>query len=139
MTQYIVENKDTIPFKEMSDEDKLKIINALIGEPSSVEVYSGNVSGWDAKADDGCIRGYLVYRVRAKATPLNIPWKHIHPQWKYAAINDMGRVVLFKNKPELINNWGPCWWASGDECSISGILNINTDNINWELSLTKRP
>lgn len=39
MTEFIVENKEVVPFRDMSDKDKLVIVNALIDDNTSVELY----------------------------------------------------------------------------------------------------
>lgn len=135
MTQYIVENKDMIQFKDMSDEDKLKIVNACCNDRDNVQVlyctdYWKNILMSDVAIDS-------IYRVRAKATPLNIPWEHIKPEYKWAAMDKNKDVCLFVKEPEVdpVDNY---WYAIGNTINID-FMNINTDNINWELSLTKRP
>lgn len=136
MTNYIVENKDMLPFKDMSDEDNLRIVNACIASTEHVQYYIQN--HWTNKSDGwiGMDSAYRVKKATELPTPLNIPWEHIHPQWQYAAMDKNGNIQLFTIEPTL----GRSRWCA--DCSDylvgSCVFNIKTDNINWELSLTKR-
>jgi len=38
--------------------------------------------------------------------------------WKYAAISEYGLLILFKEKPELMNDY---WISDGDECSTARV------------------
>lgn len=137
MTNYIVENKDMLPFKDMSDEDKLRIVNACIASTEHVQYYIQN--HWTNKSDGwiGMDSAYRVKKATELPTPLNIPWEHIHPQWKYAAMDENGNVFLYTSEPFSVKadeQWSCCDMFTDTIC-----LNINTDNVTWELSLTKRP
>ena len=138
MTNYIVENKEMIPFKDMSDEDKLKIVNAVCERSSDLEIYSiGTEYGNWTTATSWGIGTLGTYRLKAKATPLNIPWEHIYPQWRYAAMSCRGSLMLFQVEPSLTHNG---WFGNTVDYLVGEhILRINIDNVNWELSLTKRP
>lgn len=134
MTNYIVENKDMLPFKGMSDEDKLKIVNAIIADPPLVEVLCCDDLWREGQGRTVSVGG--TYRIKAKATPLNIPWQHIHPQWEWAAMDKDGSVWAYSDKPLLTQGS----WSYIDDCVwLSRVMCINTDNINWKISLTERP
>lgn len=137
MTNYIVENKDMLPLKDMSDEDKLKIVNALIDDATNVEVlcWDGEWHHFDGSVASSVGLGYQ-YRLKAKATPLNIPWEHIKSKYKWTAMDESGSVFVYENKPVIQSDY---WYNAEDIACLEDCLNINTDNVNWELSLTKRP
>lgn len=77
------------------------------------------------------------YRIKSKPTPLPISrelWSHIDKKWQYAAMGDCGSILFFERKPTK----GGSGWNSYFNVSDCP-LNINTDGINWETSLTERP
>lgn len=77
------------------------------------------------------------YRIKPTPTPLPISrdlWSHIDKKWQYAAMGYCGSIIFFERKPTK----GGSGWDSYFNVSDCP-LNINTDGINWETSLTERP
>ena len=79
------------------------------------------------------------YKYRIKPTPTSLPisrdlWSHIDKKWQYAAMGYCGSIFFFERKPTK----GGSGWNSYFNVSDCP-LNINTDGINWETSLTERP
>ena len=78
------------------------------------------------------------YRIKPiKPTPLPISreaWSFINKTWQYAAMDECGAICLYERKPTKgVRGWDTDFSVS--DCP----LNINTDGINWETSLTERP
>ena len=77
------------------------------------------------------------YRIKPTPTPLPISreaWSFIDKKWHYAAMDKCGAICLYERKP---TKSGRGW---DTDFSVSDCpLNINTDGINWEASLTERP
>jgi hypothetical protein len=80
-----------------------------------------------------------------KLTPLPISremWNLIDEEWNWAVLDSNGYVLFFNEEPFIYKP--ECRWLSrdygedyGDGCD--SVLKINTNGINWEQSLTKRP
>ena len=73
------------------------------------------------------------------SAPLNIPWEHIKPQYKWAAMDASGDIDVFEDKPDIS---GSGWWVKSCEglgFSCLDALNIDTTSIDWRESLTQRP
>ena len=71
-------------------------------------------------------------------TPLPISrelWSYIDKRWRFIAIDKSGTMYLFLDKPTARDG---IWLPVGGVYSQCP-LNINTDGINWETSLTERP
>jgi hypothetical protein len=75
------------------------------------------------------------YRIPVKK--LNIPWEHIKPEYKFAAMGSDGVVFVFASAPVLKS----VVWNIGPDVALSiiGALTIDTDGIDWKESLTERP
>ena len=77
------------------------------------------------------------YRIKPTPTPLPISreaWSFINKTWQYAAMDECGAICLYERKPTKSGRgWDTDFNVS--DCP----LNINTDGINWETSLTERP
>lgn len=91
---------------------------------------------WDDSSSDS-ISISVKYRIKSKPTPLPISreiWSHLDKRWQYAAMDEDGRIFFYNTKP---TREFEDWSASSDMSDCP--LNINTDGINWETSLTERP
>lgn len=81
------------------------------------------------------------YEYRIKPTPTLTPlpisreaWSFTNKTWQYAAMDECGAICLYERKPTKgVRGWDTDFSVS--DCP----LNINTDGINWETSLTERP
>ena len=115
----------------------VKIILArLQGIP--IEVYSIINNKWTDLGDDCSIFMGYEYRIKSKPTPLPISrdlWSHIDKRWRFIAIDRSGTMYLVLDKPTARDG---LWLPVGGVYSHCP-LNINTDGIYWETSLTERP
>ncbi|OTP90518.1 hypothetical protein B6D12_05965 [Gilliamella apicola] len=117
------------------------ILARLQGIP--IEVYSILDNKWIDAGDDCSILMEYEYRIKQTqiAVPLSTPlpisreaWSFIDKKWQYAAMDECGAICLYERKPTKSGRgWDTDFNVS--DCP----LNINTDGINWETSLTERP
>ncbi|KFA58924.1 hypothetical protein A9G48_00515 [Gilliamella sp. wkB18] len=80
------------------------------------------------------------YRIAQKPTPLPITreiWAMIAEEWKWASMDKSKDVNFFTHEPAIYKPDGIWGFNVGNYCQ--SILAINTNGINWEQSLTKRP
>ena len=79
---------------------------------------------------------YTVFQKKPIPTPLDIPWHVVAPQWTYAAMAKCGRVWFYTDRPFK----DALGWERVSGNMVSGAtLNICTEGIDWENSLTFRP
>lgn len=120
-------------FKDLTKEERSEIVEAI--SQGCAEMYS-QYTGWQ-ETDRDSVDFYTVYRIKP-AKKLNIPWEIIKPEYKWAAMDDNGKVCVFTTEP--VTGYG--YWHNPDKCgnfeSITA-LNIDTTGISWENSLTQRP
>ena len=114
------------------------ILARLHGIP--IEAYSILDNKWIDAGDDCSILMDYKYRIKSKpiTTPLPISrelWSYIDKRWRFIAIDKSGTMYLFLDKPTARDG---LWLPVGGVYSQCP-LNINTDGINWETSLTERP
>jgi hypothetical protein len=130
MEEFLNENK--IQFKDLTDEEKLLIINEKM--KGNVEYSLGN--GWDQALDFELSFKYI-YRTKPKPIKkLNIPWQFIKPEFKWAAMDNDGEVYLHIDKPSFGSQ---DWVTNSGYCRIDHKLNIDTTGVDWKTSLTQRP
>lgn len=103
-----------------------------------IQVKNIRTENWVKEIDD-C--GLLInlenyYRIKPKQTPLPIPdelWKYIKAD--YIVLNSDYKVYSSLLEPKLQSE---SWVCKGSLRNLD-MLDINTDGIDWRLSLTKRP
>lgn len=113
------------------------ILARLKGIP--LEAYSIQDRKWIDAGDDCSIFMDYEYRIKPEpiATPLPIPrelWNYIDKKWNYAVMDKDGRIFFYKTTPHRES----IYWSASSNMSDCP-LNINTDGIDWKLSLTERP
>lgn len=75
------------------------------------------------------------HEYRAPVKKLVIPWEHIKPEYKFAAMDEKGRIVVGL---QTFNMSGSRLTYHGSS-AVCYTLNIDTDGIEWRESLTERP
>jgi len=103
-----------------------------------VEHYAECFNEW-WNADNTTINITKKYRIKPEPAPTPLPisrdlWSYIDKKWQYAAMDEDGNIFFYQGKP---NRNIDCW--SSPSAIVDCPLNINTDGINWETSLTERP
>lgn len=123
-----VPNHERKAFRDMTTEERSAIVDALIA--GDLEVDHGD--GW--RGNVATVHALYIYRTRPRQ--LVIPWEHIKPEYKWAAMDDDGSVWFFDTKPCIDGD--DKYWGGGKSFCQSP-LNINTTGIDWRESLTARP
>lgn len=122
-----VPNHERKAFKDMTPEE-MGVISAAI--------IAGNIEYWSSYSKKWMIPGRAMggidfeaaYRTRQRQ--LVIPWEHIKPEYKWAAMDEDGEIYFFKQKPRK---------DAYPDAMQSCLLNINTTGIDWRESLVQRP
>lgn len=114
------------------------ILARLHGIP--IEAYSILDNKWIDAGDDCSILMDYKYRIKSKpiTTPLPISrelWSYIDKRWRFIAMDRSKLIYLYEEKPTASDGM----WLPEDGSYSQCPLNINTDGINWEKSLTERP
>ena len=118
------------------------ILARLQGIP--IEVYSILDNKWIDAGDDCSILMEYEYRIKQTqiAVPLSTPlptsremWGFIDKRWRFIAMDRSKIIYLYEEKPTASDGL----WLPEDSSYSQCPLNINTDGINWETSLTERP
>lgn len=126
-----VPNHEKKAFRDMTPEQMGAIASSIIA--GEIEYWSSFSQKWMTPGRAmGGLDFEAVYRTRPRQ--LVIPWEHIKPEYKWAAMDADGSVYFHKINPEI----SPLGWNSGVIVSASA-LNIDTAGIDWRESLTDRP
>ena len=76
------------------------------------------------------------YRIKSHELPITREmWAMIDEKWKWAAKDSDGEVYFYTNNPSLENCFWRCYFGEHSGC----VLSIDTDDIDWRKSLTRRP
>ena len=122
-------------FRELSDENKLAVIEAILSKKAERLVDNAWV---DVTIDT--IHMNTAYRI--KRPRLNIPWNVIQRRFKYATklTTSQGPVVaVFSERPYFVDK-AACWEAlPGSHWEIIQCLDIDLTEIDVKYSLTRRP
>lgn len=122
-----VPNHEKKAFRNMTPEERSAIVEAILTD--NAEAYGA--AEWQTPSPWVTFDG--IYRTRPRQ--LMIPWEHIKPEYKWAAMDDSGAVWVYAEKPYANDSaWGSC-----DGLETIDALNINTTGIDWRESLTARP
>ena len=118
-----VPNNDKILFKDMTSEERSAIVEAwLRGEVEYAEDWEVGSGEWKTKTSTSKLSPSSICRTKPKQ--LVIPWGHIKPEYKWAAMDEDGSLFVSGNR----GLWG----------SIA-VLDIDTAGIDWKDSLVQRP
>jgi hypothetical protein len=105
-----------------------------------IESFSTLDGTWVDDRNNSLIFMNCEYRIKPEpaSTPLPISrelWSYIDKRWRFIAIDRSGAMYLYLEKPTARDG---LWLPVGGVYSHCP-LNINTDGIYWETSLTERP
>lgn len=134
-----VPNHEKKTFKDMTPEERSAIVEAKLRE--GCEIFS--CERWGDSASSG-VAFDGIYRTRPRQ--LVIPWDVIKPEYKWAAMDECGRVFLYEEKPSLVRYKNKCFDDRSEHYGWTGgggflpcCLNIDTTGIDWRESLVQRP
>lgn len=130
-----VPNHERKAFRDMTPEERSGIVEAWIA--GQLEVLKGfDWLSWYEESSS-YLRSDGIYRTRPRK--LVIPWEHIKPECKFAALQGTGEVWFYEIEPELrAEERGAWWFGRGARCWES-VLAIDTSGIDPVYSLTARP
>jgi hypothetical protein len=139
--EWILENADKKPMKDLSAEELKALYDALYsGDDMVIVEVLNNVKGtWHevGKHSPWWDSSYRVMR-KVKDTPLNIAWEWVDPKWNYAAMDEDRRVFLYADEPYIkLSEY--LYWSLRSDVQRYNPPALTTDGIDWKRSLTKRP
>lgn len=127
-----VPNIEKKAFRDMTAEERSAVVEAKISG-IGVEFFCTGTKAWVESVGDA-IAVSTAYRTKQRK--LEIPWEHIKPEFKWAAMDEDGAVYIYNNKPIMgRDGWD---WDEGALAGINNVLNIDTSGIDWRESLTQR-
>lgn len=134
-----VPNHDKKAFRDMTPEERSAIVEAMLSGVAKVR----SEGEWLDKVNE-FISVTAIYITSPRQ--LVIPWEVIKEEYKWAAMDDRGRVFFYEEKPALMTYKNKCCfdppayygWTGGGGFAPS-CLNIDTNGIDWRESLTQRP
>lgn len=131
-----VPNEEMKKFIELSDADKIAIINAKFNGDAQ---YTMTLNGmWVDCLNTSSIDFNIAYRTKP-VKKLDIPWNIIAPVFNYAAMDESGEVWLFEIEPKATKvQWVVAEFEGEFECA-SRVFVLDVTGIDWKTSLTKRP
>lgn len=128
-----VPNHEKKAFRDMTPEERRAIVEAWLS--GNAEYFSMVEDEWAEKMKHSTLVPSTIYRTRPRQ--LVIPWEHIKPECKWAAMDADGEVYLYPEKPEDdCDQWLP---VEDDAIKANDVLDIDTAGIDWRDSLVQRP
>lgn len=121
-------------FRDMTDSEKLEIINAMIAGQAvdcSGEAYDGK---WMPVDSTTVIRINDCYRIPKR--PMSIDWSVLKDEYICASMNKYDQSYAYKAKPEQEAEG----WVSGHGYyKINGLKSYDPGTVDWQDSLIWRP
>ena len=135
-----IKNNDSKLTPQNAREENLVQIVLARSRGIPIEFYSELNRGWERAGNAGAIYVHYQYRIKPEPTTTPLPisrelWSYIDKRWRFIAIDRSGAMYLYLEKPTARDG---LWLPVGGVYSHCP-LNINTDGIYWETSLTERP
>lgn len=125
------------PFGDLEREEQLALFEAwLDGNP--IEFYNFSYSQWFS--GEPMWDEQVIYRI--KPVQPSIDWDHVHPDYKYLAIDNNGASHLFRYKPAINNR--SYWQAKNgiymdNEIDATLFTSFKAGTCDWKDSLVERP
>lgn len=122
-------------FGELSKEEKLALFEAWL-EGAQIQIYN---------TEDECFVDIVYaiwsegvcYRIKPDLGEMpSIDWSHVHPDYKWLAVGNSGKVFLYKEKPEVAGNY---WSTDTEYAEACAFASYKRGNAAWDKSLVKRP
>lgn len=121
----------------MNTKDKLDVMQAYLDGKEIQRSYYLNQ--WEEDELPSWNWADYQYRIKPEIPQkqLVIPWEHIKPKYKWAAMDKDGELFVFVCSPKQENT---LWWDQLEGgCESINVLNIDTDGVDWKQSLIERP
>lgn len=135
-------NEEKKQFQHCTVDDQLEIFKAFL--EGRTHYYDPVSREWELAT---IINPTAIYRTippvsSEGATPIKgIPWEVIDRKWNWAAMDMDGSISLFVEKPYR----APVLWCCSEALEnddyhyINGYFKLDTEDVYWTTSLTKRP
>lgn len=133
------------------NEHQEHMVQVLLAIMQGIPVqYKGKRDGWtDLQNPILYINANTKYFIVPKPTPLPISlemWRMFNKKWQIATMSSGERIYLHEDTSLLEPVYGE--WSTSDlgadfdtvnKIDITDLIEVNTDTINWRLSVTRRP
>lgn len=129
-TQYF-DNKDKLPFKDLTKEQRSLIVEAWL--EGKLQFLSKQGNWFRNDLEDG-LWDKCTYRIQPSS--LEVPWDVIDKRWQWVAMDQDGSIYFYTLEPTRFTTF---WAASTLGSSCPNVLTIPTLGVNWESSLQRRP
>lgn len=119
-------------FRDMTDSEKLEIINAMIvGDP--LEIYASEI--WFNERS-GSIWMDAIYRIPKR--PMSIDWSVLKDEYICAAMDKDGESWAYTTAPKKYSGGYYCT-TEGKICCLNGLKSYDPGTVDWQDSLIWRP
>lgn len=138
MTQEFL-NEEKLPFKDCSREDQHILLDAFLNR--KVEFYSHNSETFinvNNAISPASLHTEWIYRTKP-IKRLAIPWEHIKPEYRWAAMDRDGEVYIYDAQPTICKIeffWGD---NGSNYRAVDFLSSIDIEGIDWRDSLVERP
>lgn len=122
-------NENKLQFKDCSREDQHILLDALLDTKAERFWHVPNV--WHAA--ESMLNIECIYRTKP-IKRLAIPWEHIKPEYRWAAMDENMNLWTYVDEPKLLTD---IWHANSQQPLTA--LTIDVTGINWKDSLVERP
>lgn len=138
MTQEFL-NEEKIPFKDCTREDQHILLDALIdGKVEYLDQISNKFTHVASFKSMDFLNLFSVLRTKP-VKRLAIPWEHIKPEYRWAAMDRDGEVYIYDAQPTICKIeffWGD---NGSNYRAVDFLSSIDIEGIDWRDSLVERP
>lgn len=135
-----MEQNEYKPFGQLSREEKLGLMAAWV-DGKEIE-FSVNGGSWHEGKTLGWL-GHYCYRIKPEPVEMpSIDWSHVHPDYKWLAVDAGGSADLFTDKPYLEGLGDNGFWthfSAAAAVPADAFTSYKRGNVAWDKSLVKRP
>ena len=98
------------------------------------------MQGWSSEYNEQVLKANWTLRTKP-VKRLAIPWEHIKPEYRWAAMDEDEQIFLYEDMPTQQDDDGRLYqrWISRGDAESAKVLNIDTSGISWRDSLVERP
>lgn len=122
-------------FGQLSREEKLELMAAWI-DGKDIEFYRKSPHEWIG-CEDPLWESVVAYRIKPEPVEMpSIDWSHVHPDYKWLAVDENDSPHLFTEEPEKCRC---CWDSDFGGAGTWMFSSYKRGNVAWDKSLVKRP
>jgi len=122
-----------------STEDKIKVMQAF-ADGKKIEVRPVKIDRWEDTCKPLWNWSIFDYRIKPLLKDF-INWDHVHPDYKWMARDEDGRVYLYPSKPVISKNGFDGWEPriGGEMRDARAFSSYRQGEVDWTESLVERP